>query len=295
MARAVIVVPCYNEAERLDARRFAEFSRQYSCADFLFVNDGSRDGTQDLLESLVAVDPQRFSLLRLTRNCGKAEAVRQGMVTALDRHPSYIGFWDADLATPLDDIPGFCRVLDDRPTIEMVIGVRMPLLGRAIERRPLRNLCGQVFAVAASLVLGVRFQDTQCGAKLLRVDPQSRDLFADPFICRWIFDVEFMARIVSRRRGTPQPQLGQVVYEYPLDQWRDVGGSKIRPGDFSVALVDMGRIYWTYLRPGIAWLPQNREALAMPGLAEPAAARSPVAATAAADSSAASDGERQAA
>ncbi len=295
MARAVIVVPCYNEAERLDARRFAEFSRQNTCADFLFVNDGSRDGTQALLEGLVAVDPQRFSLLRLTQNRGKAEAVRQGIIKALDRDPSYIGFWDADLATPLEDIPGFCRVLDDKPTVEMVIGVRVPLLGRAIERHPLRNLCGQVFAVAASLVLGVRFQDTQCGAKLLRVNSQSRDLFADRFICRWIFDVEFMARIVSRRRGTSQRQLGQAVYEYPLDQWRDVGGSKIRASDFSVALVDMGRIYWTYLRPGITWLPQNHGAVAMPGLTGPAAAPSPASATAPADSLAASDGERKAA
>jgi glycosyltransferase involved in cell wall biosynthesis len=295
MERAVIVVPCYNEADRLDARRFVEFSRQSNCADFLFVNDGSRDGTQAVLESLVAENPQRFSLLRLPRNCGKAEAVRHGIIAGLSRDPAYIGFWDADLATPLDDIPGFCRVLDDKSAVEMVFGVRIPLLGRAIERHPLRNLCGQVFAVAASLVLGVRFQDTQCGAKLLRVNPQSRELFSDPFICRWIFDVEFMARIVSRRRGTPQPQLGRVVYEYPLDQWRDVGGSKFRPGDFSVALVDMGRIYWKYLRPGMAWLPQFHGSLAISGHPHPVAAIPSLSPAAGEGPKTASDGEKKAA
>lgn len=264
MARAVIVVPCYNEAERLDVRRFLEFCRRETCADFLLVNDGSRDGTQAVLERLVAADPGRFSLLELPQNRGKAEAVRQGILAALERQPEYVGFWDADLATPLDDIPSFCRVLDNKPAAEMVIGVRIPLLGRAIERRPLRNLCGQLFAVAASVVLGVRFQDTQCGAKLLRASAELGQLFADPFICRWIFDVEFMARIVSRRRGTPRPPLSSVVYEYPLDEWRDVGGSKIRPGDFSVALVDMGRIYWCYLRPGKVWSPQLAPSLEAP-------------------------------
>lgn len=268
MARAVIVVPCYNEAERLDVPRFLEFCRHETCADFLLVNDGSRDATQAVLERLVAANPERISLLQLPQNRGKAEAVRRGILAALERKPEYVGFWDADLATPLDDIPSFCRVLDSKPRAEMVIGVRIPLLGRAIERRPLRNLCGQIFAVAASVVLGVRFQDTQCGAKLLRASTELAELFADPFICRWIFDVEFMARLVSRRRGTAQPRLGHVVYEYPLDHWRDVGGSKIRPGDFSVALVDMGRIYWTYLRPGMAWAPQ--QAAALPAASQPA-------------------------
>ncbi len=260
MSRTTIVVPCYNEAERLDVRRFEQFVRHDSSIDFLLVNDGSRDTTLELLERLHAGHPRRFSFLHLAQNSGKAEAVRQGLNMALAAHPDYVGFWDADLATGLEDIPRFVAVLDEKPGIELVVATRMRLLGRAIERRLLRHYLGRAFANVASLALGLKIYDTQCGAKLLRATPDLARVLAQPFLTRWIFDVEILARLKQARLkqtqcGTALPPLERIVYEYPLDAWRDVAGSKVRPGDFATAFFEMGRIYWTYLRPGAAQPP----------------------------------------
>ena len=205
MTRAIVVVPCYNEAKRLNMRAIQDFGRRSETVELLFVNDGSRDETLELLEQLHQGNPRRFSFLHLAKNGGKAEAVRQGVLLAIHSGAEYVGFWDADLATPLSDIEPFCRVLDTRPAVDAVIGTRLPLLGIKIERRPLRRfLAGRLFANTASLALGVRIFDTQCGAKLFRVTPQLSRYFSKPFLTRWIFDVEILARWQAvRRRGDP--------------------------------------------------------------------------------------------
>ena len=257
MSRAIIVVPCHNEARRLNLRMIQDYGRRAGGAELLFVDDGSRDETPDLLAHLSHTNPQRFTWLHLAINSGKGEAVRQGVLAALDRTPDHVGFWDADLATPLSDIDGFCRVLDNRPSIDLVIGTRMRLLGHRIDRRPLRRVLGRLFATTASLALGLRVYDTQCGAKLFRATPQLGQLIGQPFLTRWIFDVELLARMKCARSTAHAVPLGEAVYEYPLDAWRDVAGSTVRSADFVKATIEMARIYWTYLRPGAR--PELRE------------------------------------
>ncbi len=249
MSRAIVVVPCYNEAKRLNVRAIQEFGRRNNSAELLFVNDGSRDETLELLEHLYMGNPTRFSFLHLARNQGKAEAVRQGMLMAVNAGADYVGFWDADLATPLDDIEPFCRILDGKPAIDVVVGTRMRLLGHAIERRPIRHVLGRVFAHTASLALGVRLFDTQCGAKLFRVTDTLPAVLQEPFLTRWIFDVEIFARMKQVRKAQQQTLLSNAIYEFPLDAWRDVAGSNVRGRDFAKASIEMAHIYWTYLRP----------------------------------------------
>jgi len=249
MSRAVVVVPCYNEAKRLNLWQIQDFGRRTSSVELLFVNDGSRDETPELLAHLHHCNPRCFNHLHLAANGGKAEAVRQGFLAALDSGADYIGFWDADLATPLSDIEPFCRVLDARPEIEIVTGTRMPLLGHKIQRQQLRRWLGRAFARTASLALGVRIFDTQCGAKMFRVTPQLKPLFARPFLTRWIFDVEIFARVEQQCRAAGRSSLGEILYEFPLDAWRDVAGSTLKKGDFAKAVVELARIYWTYLSP----------------------------------------------
>ncbi len=265
MSRAIVVVPCFNEANRIDTRRFQEFAAASQSIRFLFVNDGSTDGTLGVLERLHAVAQDRFKFVHLSRNSGKAEAVRHGILTALRDRPQYVGFWDADLATPLAEIPRFCRVLDEQPDVALVIGTRMPLLGHSIERRPLRRWLGRIFANVAGLALGAGIYDTQCGAKLFRADANCAELFAEPFLTRWIFDVEIFARLVAGQGHLAGTSLEQIVYEYPLESWRDIAGSKLKSSDFVRSFGELAWIYWNYLRPGVSASPAVAARLAASG------------------------------
>ena len=248
MANVVIVVPCYNEEKRLDRASFLAFKNPSHTVKFLFVNDGSTDNTLQILESLRTSNSDGFSVLSLPQNQGKAEAVRQGILTALDSKPAYIGFWDADLATPLDTISQFLDFSENRPELSMIIGARVKLLGREIQRKSSRHYLGRVFATAASAVLGLSVYDSQCGAKLFRVSPLVTDLFQQRFQSRWIFDVEILARLIKISRAQGILQADRVIYEFPLTEWRDIAGSKVRFYDFIKAGWELYRIHRKYFR-----------------------------------------------
>jgi dolichyl-phosphate beta-glucosyltransferase len=248
-ARCTVVVPCFNEASRLRTDAFAGFlsSPQSQGVQLLFVNDGSRDATLPVLQALRSRFPDRIRLLDKQPNAGKAEAVRYGMLDAIALGGCEItGFWDADLATPLAQIPDFISVLLRNRQLTMVFGARVRLLGRAIHRQPLRHYLGRCFATTASVLLRLPIYDTQCGAKLFRVTPELGAVLVDPFQSRWIFDVELLARIMARHRGDPA-SVRDRIYEFPLPEWTDVAGSKVSPFDFFKAFGELFRIYRRYL------------------------------------------------
>lgn len=246
MSDTIIVVPCYNEAGRLPVETFRGFVRRTPGIRFLFVDDGSTDATAEVLSALRASDTGSFDVHTLAENSGKGEAVRQGFLKAFESDPDYVGFWDADLATPLAAIREFRGVLDGRPDIEMAFGARVRLLGRAIRRNRLRHSLSRLFAIAASLFLRVDIYDTQCGAKLFRATTGLPALFREPFATRWIFDVEIIARLMRARTGTQRPQVRDIVYEVPLSEWRDAAGSKIKVRDFVIAIFGMIEIFRRY-------------------------------------------------
>lgn len=245
------MIPCYNEAERLPVDRFKTFGDRVDDGcdriHFLFVNDGSRDSTLLILQELSKLNPERFSVLDRQPNQGKAEAVRVGILEAFKQQPNYIGYWDADLATPLTEIPRFIQMLDRHPQYELLFGARVKLMGRSIQRSATRHYLGRIFATVASTVLSLGIYDTQCGAKLFRTSPALQALFTEPFITSWVFDVEIIARLIQSRRGTDLPQPATVICEVPLYEWSDVAGSKVKPYDFLKAMVEMTQIYWRYL------------------------------------------------
>jgi dolichyl-phosphate beta-glucosyltransferase len=249
MSSVIVVIPCYNEAKRLSVLQFKAFSLRSCSIRFLFVNDGSTDETINLLECLRKYDPQRFMVCNLPENVGKAEAVRQGLLQAFNAKPDYVGYWDADLATPLNAIPVFYDLLNREPHLEMVFGARVLLLGRSIERKAIRHYLGRLFATAASITLGISIYDTQCGAKLFRTSPLIKSLFQQPFETGWIFDVEIIARLIQAYRGTCKSQPEHIIYEFPLDEWHDVAGSKVKARDFGKAFFDLSKIYWKYFAP----------------------------------------------
>lgn len=247
MQKTGLVIPCYNEAARLNPAAFQEVLAANAELSFVFVNDGSTDETLRVLREVAAAFADRVAVLDLERNMGKAEAVRRGMLLAIERRFELVGYWDADLATPLNAINEFCRVLE-APEIDMVIGSRVRLLGRKIERRAARHYLGRVFATCASLLLGISVYDTQCGAKIFRNTEWLRKVWARPFKVRWTFDVEMLARFPIVMGVVPGEACRRWI-EFPLHEWADVKGSKIRKGDFVQGGIEFCRLFLLLATP----------------------------------------------
>jgi dolichyl-phosphate beta-glucosyltransferase len=253
-----IVVPCYNEELRLPRDKYASFFEDplNGKIHIAFVNDGSSDGTLNLINSIAQQYPHSVSVLNMVSNVGKAEAVRRGMQHVIRTNDlneqDVVGFWDADLATPLDTIPKFIKLFDERPNLEMVFGARVALLGRDIHRKLDRHYLGRIFATLASIVLNLRIYDTQCGAKLFRATAEFRGALDAPFATGWIFDVELIARLITRRAAAARPPIEDAIYEYPLEKWSDIAGSKLSFSAKVSALYGLLAIWAEYFGPGLA-------------------------------------------
>lgn len=226
-----LVVPCFNEVKRLDFNAFTDYqsaSLFTRPVQLIFVDDGSSDGTSEWIQQKISelkstagslAQDQIFNF-KLERNSGKAEAVRQGMLYVLNRFKvgssDWVGFWDADLATPLPELNKMVQLAADEPGTESVWGSRVYRLGSEIVRSPMRHYLGRAFATVISVLLKVESYDTQCGAKIFRGDKVA-EAFSEPFISRWIFDVEILLRLRQKN-----------IIEYPLRKWIDQPGSKVK-------------------------------------------------------------------
>jgi len=231
----LIVVPCFNEEQRLDVQQFRSLA-QSGHVRLLFVNDGSTDGTLGVLTGLTSSSPM-VEVLDLPRNVGKAEAVRRGLLQGVDSGASVIGYYDADLATPPHELLRLVTVLDDRPELAFVMAARVALLGRTIERSAVRHYLGRVFASVASIALRLRVYDTQCGAKVFRVTPPVIESISRPFRSSWIFDVELIGRMLQPKAGDAMAPSS--FEEVPLREWRDISGSKLGVGGMVRAFADL--------------------------------------------------------
>lgn len=241
-----LVVPCFDEAGRLDLPAFRAALAAWPGLAFTFVDDGSRDGTRATLEAFARETPDRVEVVALSENRGKGEAVRAGLRAAAAHGADFGGWWDADLATPLDEVPRLVSALDARPGACLAMGARVQMLGTDIRRRAARHYAGRWIATRISRMLRVATYDTQCGAKVFRVAAMPPGLFDAPFVTRWLFDVEVLGRLLRRHRDGDGPPVETSVVEVPLRRWTDVPGSKVRGADFFRALAGVRRIRRAY-------------------------------------------------
>jgi len=221
-----VVIPCYNEAARIDIEKFLSFARENNNIRLVFVDDGSTDATIDKLFTAMSALPSQVDVLMMKQNGGKAEAVRQGLKFCCERGDKYVAFLDADLATPLDAILDFTSVAERIPEIDVVFGSRCGGMGRRVYRKIYRKIISLVCAFMGRLATGLPIRDTQCGAKLFRNTDQFARSLAEPFEAGWLFDVELFLRISEPGKS----QKGK-FYEFPVVQWTEIPGSKIKPTD----------------------------------------------------------------
>lgn len=231
-----LIIPCYNEEKRLPVNKYEQFLEKRQC-DLLFVNDGSKDKTKTVLKA-ISDKYNNSSFLNLHKNKGKAIAVKEGIFHALSngKNYDYLGFWDADLATSLDEITRFQDVINKRK-VDCIIGSRIRKLDSSIKRNWYRHFLGRVFATIASWILKLPVYDTQCGAKLFEREA-ARKIFEKKFVSYWPFDVELLCRLKKHNYKN--------LYELPLSKWEDVRGSKLSLFDFIKVPIELMKIWFHY-------------------------------------------------
>lgn len=239
-----VVIPCYNEETRLPRRLILEWADRHPDWLWVLVDDGSKDGTLSLLE-LMQTQRSNLTALSLPQNSGKAQAVRHGLLWA-EKHCAarWLSYLDADFATPPDELERMLGIHADGPAL-LILGCRLQRLGANIERNAIRHYIGRVAASLISLFLKMPTYDTQCGAKLVHrsLVPLVLD---QPFLTRWLFDVEMLAR--ARNHFGLRAWLAMAIEE-PLREWQEKGGSKLKPQDFFKLPYELWRLDRAYNRP----------------------------------------------
>ena len=222
--KVVIIIPCYNEADRLDTNKFIDYLSKNTHLHFIFIDDGSTDNTNLIIKQIILKFNSLASLLINETNKGKAESVRLGVIESYKMNPDFIGFLDADLAAPIEEIDNLLKIIKKDKTKEVVFASRIQLIGSEIKRNYFRHFFGRVFATVVSNILNLPVYDTQCGAKIF-----SRkicdDIFYEQFISPWLFDVELFARLLN---VYGMERTIQMSYEHPVSKWVDIDGSKVK-------------------------------------------------------------------
>lgn len=237
-----IIIPCYNEYLRLEGNKFYEFAIKNPSYDLLFVNDGSKDDTLALLSDLALKLPLQISVLDLPKNVGKAEAIRQGVLfSSMQKRYKYLGFIDADLSAPLNEIEPLAQIISTKQLL-IVAGARIKLVGKVIERSAVRHYFGRVFATYQDTLLQLGNYDTQCGLKIFESEFASH-LFAEAFTSSWFFDIELFVRA---KKFLGYEKYATQIAEIPLNEWKEIKGSKLKIVDFLKAPYEVLKIFRKY-------------------------------------------------
>ncbi|MGY6650031.1 glycosyltransferase [Wenyingzhuangia sp. IMCC45574] len=218
-----IIIPCYNEANRLDTKAFADFAKTHNDYHICFVNDGSADNTLEVLHSVKSESPTNISVIDVKVNAGKAAAVRSG-VQYLDQKEDigYVGFIDADLSTDFEDFKSLVKTLKNNDELTFVYGSRGKGEGD-IERNFFRNIFSKIVKGIVFLILGLPIEDTQCGAKVFKKEIINV-AYGKSFLTRWLFDVEIFIRL---KKYYGASEVMNKVYEQALTRWVHVDDSKL--------------------------------------------------------------------
>ncbi|RUT79114.1 glycosyltransferase [Ancylomarina longa] len=237
-----IVVPCYNEFDRLPKAKFIQFLQNNKDCSIIFSDDGSTDNTNQLLEQIRKTAPDNVFINTLIKNRGKAHAVREGVLFCSRNKLEFekIAYLDADLSTSLEE----CLLISQeiKESVYFAFGSRISKIDNNITRKLYRHLIGRFTATLISNVLGLAVYDTQCGCKIFTKN-LANEVFEEDFISKWLFDVEIFYRIIQLKG---KEKMRQSSREIPLQTWIDTDGSKVSFTYFFKMWKDLFLIYKRY-------------------------------------------------
>ncbi|MEM6628526.1 MAG: glycosyltransferase [Bacteroidota bacterium] len=234
-----IIVPVFNEAKRLRVESYQDFLENNSYCHFIFVDDASQDSSFTFLQRLKEKFPKQVLIFKNPINLGKANTIYQGLILAQTWAPfAIVGYWDADLSTPLEEIPLLLTSILEKPQCILVMGSRRNTHENQIHPRFWRHIIGRGFATISSLLFSLPYYDTQCGAKLLHA-PHAYSICHKPFISRWLVDIEIILRLqVSFPQG--------VIREIPVSSWVYQMGSSLKFLDIGKIINELRKVYIYY-------------------------------------------------
>lgn len=236
MYSLAIIIPCYNEKKRLKIDVFMQFAKYNSGVKLVFIDDGSIDGTSDLISRISQVE-NNVHLITYQKNKGKGNAVREGMIYSLNETIPYIAYTDADLSTPLEEILRLFE-LGKTEGADIVFGSRIKKIDNTITRSSFRHFAGRVVATLIDSRFNFNCYDTQCGAKVIKAS-HLKNLIQQAFYTKWFFDVELLCRIRNS-------QFSLKIIEEPLKFWTKVKGSKINIFSIGIILKELYTLHIKY-------------------------------------------------
>lgn len=219
MAEIALVIPFFNERDRLNLSELKELSeRAADNLDCYLVDDGSTDDYA--LEICTYITNEKLNNMHLIRtpfNIGKSEAIRFGanQINLFDY--KFLGITDGDFSASPTEIMRLAVIALEGET-KYVFGARIRNATNNIETSRFRYKQGQFFNQLVTLILGQKFLDSQCGLKYFLVDMNLIEALKEPFANRWLFDLEIILRL--SRASTIK--VGEVI----LNKWVHTKGSK---------------------------------------------------------------------
>lgn len=229
-----VIIPAYNEAERIEGTLKAVsdyFEKQPYDYEILVVNDGSKDGTAQVVRSLTGQIPH-LRLIDNKENRGKGAAVRQGM---LEVRGDFRLFVDADNAISIEQIESFWPWLNKG--YDVIVGsIEVP--GAKIEEKAgwHRRILGKLSKLLIRLLAIWEIRDTQRAFKLFPVKA-AEDIFRRQTIERWGFDIEVL--VIAKK-------LGYKIKELPVT-WINPAGSKVTLKSYFNTLKELLKIKWNLI------------------------------------------------
>jgi dolichyl-phosphate beta-glucosyltransferase len=196
-----VILPVYHEAASLAGtiELVAEFARRHPACRFLFVDDGSRDATGEILRGKLAGEHAAahagVSFISYPDNRGKGHAIRTGIASLTGPGEELVVFMDGDMAYGLDHLGTMVELLG---RFDVVIGSRKESPEERRNTRKLRRLMGWTFNKLVRVGLGLPYKDTQAGLKGFRLSA-ARAIF--PRVTLWGFAFDVEALFIARQRG----------------------------------------------------------------------------------------------